>query len=70
MAMVCISGAGECDGCMKCQGPSQEPVAGICGWCGEPVFTTEARYEFPDGNVTHDDCVLDFINKHYRKMGG
>ena len=39
----------------------QEHRVGKCAQCGEPVHDYDDYYEFEDGNLVHDDCVLDWI---------
>lgn len=70
MAMTCINGSRECCGCMACQGPRAGSVLGDCAKCGEPVLTMEDRYEFPDGEIVHEDCALEFIRDNYHIRGG
>lgn len=65
MAMTCIGAGRECDGCLGCQEPKPENIAGACAECGEPVMKYEARYEFPNGRIVHDDCVIEFIRKNF-----
>ena len=55
---------------MKCQETPDEEIVGKCGWCGDNVHTWEDRFVFPDGSVVHDDCVIEYIYKHYRLPGG
>lgn len=68
MALTCIMGRGECDGCMDCQEPKTEDVIATCAQCSEPVHSYDDRYELPDGEIVHDDCALDYINR-YRVRG-
>ena len=52
MALSCISGARECDGCMKCQ----EEKRHFCPKCGEEVFDT--LYTLDDGTVVGcENCI-------------
>ena len=69
MAMICVRGSGECDGCMNCQKDHEDSILGICEFCGQPVHTYDAHYEFPDDVILHDDCVLDYVRKHYYRNG-
>lgn len=69
MAMVCVTGSRECDGCMACHEPRQNASLGDCAQCGEPVLSGDDRYKFPDGEIVHDDCVLDFIRANYYTRG-
>lgn len=45
------------------------PIAGECALCGEPVYLAEDRYEFPDGEIVHDDCMIEFVRDHYFQHG-
>lgn len=67
MAMICVSGCRECDGCMMCQ--SQGATVTTCAECGEPIYEGEDYYNFPDDEAVHDDCVLDYIREHYLIRG-
>lgn len=69
MAMLCCRGSRECDGCCDCQAEKQDKVAGRCACCGEPVMKYEDRYELPDDDIVHDDCILDYIREHFFKYG-
>lgn len=69
MAMTCIKGSGECNGCMRCQDPRPQDIAGTCPVCDEPVLTGEDRYIFPDGEIVHDDCAMEFIREHFFQAG-
>lgn len=65
MAMICRTGARECDGCGHCMEPGPGDIVGICRQCHEPVLVSDGRYEFPDGEIVHDDCAIEFIRAHY-----
>ena len=69
MAMVCVYGSGECDGCMRCQAERRENVIAVCPCCREEVRAYEDRYEFPDGDIVHEDCARDYIREHYYRKG-
>ena len=64
MAMICRTGARECDGCGRCMEPVGKSI-GACAKCGENVMPSDDRYEFPGGEIVHDDCVIEFIRAHY-----
>lgn len=48
---------------------SPRPIAGECALCGEPVYLAEDRYEFPDGEIVHDDCMIKFVRREFFKDG-
>ena len=53
MAMVCIRGGSECDGCMDCQ----EQQEYYCPICGEEV--TETVYVSNDGEIVGcENCII------------
>lgn len=64
MAMVCIHGGKECDGCMDCR--EQREILGHCDYCGEPIYEGETHYMLEDGTMLHEDCDLDWL-RQYRK---
>lgn len=67
MAMGCIYGGRECDGCMRCQ---KEPRSiGACSACGEPITTDDEFYYNIEGELVHDDCLREWAEK-YRIRGG
>lgn len=52
MAMICVNGCRECDGCMACQ-HDPEPIC--CEVCGKEV---EHLYKNADGDVVGcDNCI-------------
>lgn len=52
MAMICVNGARECDGCMACQ---KDPDPIYCGICGKEV---ETIYRDKDGyEVGCNNCI-------------
>lgn len=57
MALIHMTGNCECKS------------LGLCAQCGEVVSYDEDRYEFPDGNVVHDDCMLAFVEDEYYRRG-
>lgn len=67
MAMICVSGARECDGCQRCIKEPEE--LGICSVCGEPITTDCDRYQFEGDEMIHDDCLLDWARKYFREAG-
>lgn len=42
MAMICRSGASECDGCMSCQ---EQIAVYTCAGCGEEIYEGEDYYK-------------------------
>ena len=61
MAMACVTGGRECNGCGCCQ-PEAE-IVGKCAACGEPVFADEDRYNV-EGEFIHEDCLHDWAAKY------
>lgn len=64
MALKCITGFKECDGCMNCQADMEYEA--ICEQCGCPIFFGDAYYELPGKIIIHEDCLKDFA-KPYRR---
>ena len=60
MALTCVTGGRECDGCQRCI-PEPEAVD-ICAECKEPVFGWEDRYNI-EGEIIHDDCLIDWAER-------
>jgi hypothetical protein len=60
MAMVCVSGARECDGCMSCQ---PEPAPYNCTICDLECETV--YYDKFDNIVGCDNCIT---TKEYYEM--
>ena len=61
MAMTCINGAAECDGCMKCQ---KDPVIiGHCFNCGEELAEGDDHYDI-EGVLLHEDCLHDWAKQY------
>ena len=44
-------------------------VLDMCAWCGEAVRDDDDRFEFPDGTVVHDDCMLPYVEDRYYHRG-
>lgn len=64
MALLCVNGLKECDGCMKCR--DEKVYEAICTQCRRPIFLGEARYELPRDIVIHTDCLDDWAKKYRR----
>lgn len=64
MAMICKSGARECDGCMACH-TDPEPI-GRCAVCKEPIYADEDRYDM-DGDLLHEDCLAEWARKYLKE---
>ena len=66
MAMICVSGGRECDGCMACKASN---AVGICEGCGMRIYEFEDYYDI-NGELVHEECLLDWAaqyvvgNKH------
>lgn len=63
MAMVCINGVSECEGCMKCY---KENQIGNCEQCSEPIFEGETYFDF-DGELVHEGCLKDWTEQFIKK---
>lgn len=61
MAMACIHGNRECDGCMMCQAEPKQ--IGVCAECGDPIYDGECRYEIQD-ELIHGDCLYDWAETY------
>ena len=59
MAMTCINGAKECEGCGNC---IDEEHIGNCENCSEPIFKGEEHYEIDD-ILLHEDCLYDWASQ-------
>ena len=44
-------------------------ILDMCAWCGEAVRDDDDRFEFPDGTVVHDDCMLPYVEDRYYHRG-
>lgn len=69
MALACENGNRECDGCGRCFEANPYRIIALCAVCDEPVLGCEDRYEFPSGEIVHDDCVMDYIRENYFRRG-
>lgn len=66
MAMVCVKGCRECDGCGACE---REPEGiGVCEYCGETIYAYETHYDIY-GELVHEDCLREWAEEH-KKNGG
>ena len=65
MALTCVSGGRECDGCQDCF--PEPPVIGTCEACRAEIHAGEDHYNI-EGDLLHDDCLLDWAWK-YRVVG-
>ena len=61
MAMICVNGCRECDGCGACDVKNSST---ICAWCGEPISQNENHYNF-DGDIVHYDCMRDYVQENF-----
>ena len=44
-------------------------VKEYCANCGEPIDVEDTHYEFPDGAVVCDECMVDWVHSTYRVYG-
>lgn len=58
MALTCISGMRECDGCGACSAKS--PV--MVDYSGDPIYSGDEFYEI-EGRIVHENNILDFIDE-------
>ena len=63
--MICKNGCRECDGCGGCFDAKPQEIAGHCVQCGDEIFKWEDHFDFGDGALVHDDCMIDFVTDHY-----
>ena len=54
MAMTCVTGGSECDGCMTCRG---EEKRAVCPRCGNEVPDKLYYSNYIDKVVGCDDCI-------------
>ena len=58
--MTCITGAKECDGCMRCQ----EPEVILKSDDGEPIYAGDTYYDIDGMIITEEEL------EQYRKKAG
>lgn len=63
MAMICETLGRECDGCMSCK--KEAEVVGICESCRKEIHAREYYYDI-EGDLLHEDCLLDWAWKYRR----
>lgn len=58
MALTCISGCGECTGCMMCQ---EEARCACCGApLGDDIYSGNGRWVIPDDEELYcSRCILE-----------
>ena len=61
MAMTCINGARECDGCGACL--PDPAVIGKCAGCHDDIHVDEDFYDLPDEILLHEDCLRDWAKQ-------
>lgn len=61
MALSCIKGTKECDGCMDCQ--SNEPV--LYNYENEPIYEGDTFY-YVFGDIVHEDSIYDYCDQFKR----
>lgn len=65
MAMICVSGCRECDGCGRCEKESE--VIGYCAHCDEPIYEGEDYYDIEGDVILHEDCLTDWARQYLKK---
>lgn len=63
MAMICGTLGRECNGCMRCE--KEAEIVGICESCREEIHAGEDYYDI-NGDLLHDDCLLNWARKYRR----
>ena len=59
MAMICVNGCKECDGCMACQDCGDEPTTSdYCCECGCEIGHNEPRYKDRLNDLLCEECLL------------
>lgn len=56
MALTCISGGRECDGCQECQ---EREVIETCIVCHEDIYCEDDYIDIEDGFI-HADCLAEW----------
>jgi len=54
MALICESGARECDGCMNCHEDADPKM--LCDKCSEGIYEGDGYYAL-DGENVCSDCI-------------
>ncbi len=44
----------------------ENKIAGYCAECDDPIYEEDERYEFPDGDMIHLDCLYDWAEQYHR----
>lgn len=55
MAMTCVNGTKECNGCMACEEP-KDIIFAYCSRCNFPIFEGEDFMEF-DEYIFCEECL-------------
>ena len=61
MAMSCIKGCRECDGCGRCFADAE--IVGKCVECCEDICAGEDYYNI-EGELVCDNCLHDWARKY------
>ena len=57
MALTCVSGAKECNGCMACEG---QPLK--TDYFGDPIYEGDGYYEI-DGDIIFEDNLCEYCER-------
>lgn len=61
MALGCVHGSRECNGCMRCQYVKRYKV-GNCEHCSDVIYKDDNYYDI-DGEMVHYDCLREWARK-------
>ena len=56
MAMACIHGGKECNGCMACEGESKDVIFAYCSRCDFPIFEGQDYLEYGE-YIFCEECL-------------
>lgn len=62
MAMICVTGGSECDGCCRCH--IEPRTVAVCDVCHEPIYVGDDHYSIEDETI-HEDCLHDWAKQYF-----